>query len=496
MTALTTTYRVKAYLTRAGHQLLDQRLEEQRVLYNAALYERLTAWRVAGLTVTKVHQSRELTSIRQDLPEYGTVHRRVSVGTLERIDQVYRLHLQSLGEVRSRIRGEETGESQLVHWDARSGQWRPMFGRPRFKGPGRFRTLEAYSGADRFVRRSENGRKGHILIKGLPRLEFRWDHRIPVREDGVVQQPLYIRVTRTPKRVTVSLTYSLGEAPEVPEISPTNPVGLHPGMAQRMTAAGRQDDLLTNIRRTDRAARSRLQRKMSRQQREGVTNGHASWERTEAGQFRRRWNLIDRGNPDRGHHGQGYRKTQARLAKLGQSETEANRGLLHEVSARLVEEHDAICVEAPDIQAIIQSAAGDAETPGEGVARRRQINRSVREQAWGTFVDMLEYKAERAGIPFVRVSSPHLSQTCHRCGVADATSRRNRAHFRCAHCGFDGDAEENAARNVLAQGLAMLGFEAGGTLPRRRSAREPTAGLPAVASEHRRTLSPDHPLRE
>ena len=33
---LITTYRVKAYLTKSGHRLLDQRLEEQRLLYNCA----------------------------------------------------------------------------------------------------------------------------------------------------------------------------------------------------------------------------------------------------------------------------------------------------------------------------------------------------------------------------------------------------------------------------------------------------------------------------
>ena len=484
MATITTTVRVKAYLTRNGHRLLDRRLEEQRVLYNAALEERLSVWRMGRELVSKAHQARQLTLIRREFLEYSQVHRRVSVATLERVDKAYRTYLRSRGDVGKRLRGESTS-APLARWDASSGRWRPRFGRPRFKSGERFRTLEAYAGKDRFLRRSENGRKGYISVKGLPRMEFRWDSRIPVSSRGEPQQPLDVKITRTPRRVTISMTYPLGDAPEPPQTMPKDPVGLHPGVVQRVTSTDGDGQALLDTRRTARSPVARLQRKMSRQQRQSIENGYASWERTHAGKFQHRWNLVDPQNPSRGHHGNGYRKTRLQLARLRQRETEANRGRLHEMSAHLIKTYDCICVESPDIQAMTRTAAGDARSPGKGVGIQRQINRSVLEQTWGIMANFLEYKAVRAGIQFVRVPSPYISQTCHRCGVADATSRRSRSHFKCAHCGFDGDAEENAARNVRSQGLTMLGFGAGGTTSRRRTARLPTAGLPAVASENR-----------
>ena len=465
--SLVATYRVKAYLTKTGHQLLDQRLEEQRLLYNCALEERLTAWRLGRVSLGKTHQSRELTGIRSDLQEYAVIHRRVSVGTLDRLDRAYRRYKEALAELVRALAGQLEETPRMIRWDARESQWRTLWGQPRFKPPERFRTLECHAGTERFLSRADSGCKGYIRIKGLPRLEFRWDGRLPVSSDGAPLQPSYITLTRTPKRVTISMRFTIGESPEKSPAPPQNPVGLHPGVVQRMTAAGNAEPVLMERRDRDRSTPARLQRKMARQQRDSMRKGFASWERAATGSFRRRWHLVDPSDAQSRYHGQGYRKTRLQLAKFEQAQQEANVGMLHEISSRLVREHDAICIEAPDLMEMTRSPSGDVDSPGEGVSRQRRFNRSVLDQTWGTFTHMLEYKAERAGIPFVRVPSPRMSQTCHRCGIADSGSRRGRAHFRCVHCGLEVDAEDNAARNVLALGLAILAQGAGGTVPQR-----------------------------
>ena len=452
---LITTYRVKAYLTKTGHRFLDQRLEEQRLLYNCALEERLTAWRMSRISLGKTHQSRELTDIRADFQVYSDVHRRVSVGTLDRLDRAYRQYKEALAEWVRALAGQLEGPPRMIRWDAREGRWRTLWGQPRFKSPERFRTLECHAGAERFLSRSESGRKGYIRIKGLPRLEFRWDKRLPESFDGAPVQPSYITLTRTPKRVTISMRFVVGESLEKVNAPPQNPIGLHPGVVQRMTTTGNAGPVLMERRDRDRSTPARLQRKMARQQRDSMQKGFASWERTATGGFRRRWRPIDPSNAQSRYHGRGYQKTRLQLAKFEQAQQEANIGMLHEISSRLVREHGAICIEVPDLMAMTRSASGNVAAPGEGVSRQRRFNRSVLDQTWGAFAYMLEYKAERAGIPFVRVPSQYMSQTCHRCGIADPDSRQGRAHFRCVHCGLEADAEDNAARNVLALGLVF-----------------------------------------
>ena len=81
------TYRQKLRPTKAQHRLLDERLERQRLLYNAALQERRDAWRLARKGITRIDQQKSLTLIRADDPE-GHGGDPVTMGrwTLKRVD--------------------------------------------------------------------------------------------------------------------------------------------------------------------------------------------------------------------------------------------------------------------------------------------------------------------------------------------------------------------------------------------------------------------------
>lgn len=63
----------------------------------------------------------------------------------------------------------------------------------------------------------------------------------------------------------------------------------------------------------------------------------------------------------------------------------------------------------------------------------------------------LTYKAEAAGCRVVGVDPRHTSQTCSRCGVQHRRSRVSQAIFRCRACGFELNADLNAARNIAAK---------------------------------------------
>jgi IS605 OrfB family transposase len=70
----------------------------------------------------------------------------------------------------------------------------------------------------------------------------------------------------------------------------------------------------------------------------------------------------------------------------------------------------------------------------------------------------VEYKANIAGVPVVFVPPAYTSQTCSRChhlSPVKGKSYRSGKLFKCGHCGFECDADINAARNIAALGVCV-----------------------------------------
>ena len=71
--------------SRAQHARLAELLDQERKLYNAALEERISAWR-RGISITQNDQTKSLTEIRRFDPTYGEVPYNLSKWTLCRLD--------------------------------------------------------------------------------------------------------------------------------------------------------------------------------------------------------------------------------------------------------------------------------------------------------------------------------------------------------------------------------------------------------------------------
>ncbi len=63
----------------------------------------------------------------------------------------------------------------------------------------------------------------------------------------------------------------------------------------------------------------------------------------------------------------------------------------------------------------------------------------------GAFV---EYKAQRAGVPLVRVNPAHTSRQCSTCRHIDRRNRVDQATFACRSCGTTMHADINGSRNI------------------------------------------------
>jgi putative transposase len=83
------TYRYRLLPRKRQHAALQAILESQRQLYNAALEERIDAYRKRGITRSYIDQAKALTEWRQSDPEGRALPVNIQRGTLKRLEQAY-----------------------------------------------------------------------------------------------------------------------------------------------------------------------------------------------------------------------------------------------------------------------------------------------------------------------------------------------------------------------------------------------------------------------
>lgn len=144
-----------------------------------------------------------------------------------------------------------------------------------------------------------------------------------------------------------------------------------------------------------------------------------------------------------------WRKLKAKISRLHLRAANARKDFLHKRSTEIAKSHGIVKVEALNVRGMSASAAGTAEAPGRNVAQKSGLNRSILDQGWSMFRDLLRYKLAERGGELVEVPAAYTSQTCSCCGHVDAASR-NGERFKCARCGHEDHADTNAAKNILA----------------------------------------------
>lgn len=100
----------------------------------------------------------------------------------------------------------------------------------------------------------------------------------------------------------------------------------------------------------------------------------------------------------------------------------------------------------------------------EGIRERtrasKKLNRMISSWAFRQLVNFVTYKAERIGIKVQFVDPRNTSCMCSKCGYISRSNRLDQANFRCAACGFQINADVNAAVNIAARGLYVSWQEA------------------------------------
>jgi putative transposase len=141
-------------------------------------------------------------------------------------------------------------------------------------------------------------------------------------------------------------------------------------------------------------------------------------------------------------------KQKAKITHHHEKIAAARRDFLHKKSTAICENQAVICIEDLKIKNMSKSAKL------KNVKQKLGLNKSILDQGWGMFFDMLTYKQDWNGGMVIKVPPHHTSQKCLSCHHIAKENRLTQAEFVCVECGYKNNADVVGAINVLTRGLS------------------------------------------
>jgi putative transposase len=295
---------------------------------------------------------------------------------------------------------------------------------PRYKSRKRSRASAEYT------RSAFTWRDGQLtLAKMAQPLDIRWSRPLPKGAE-----PPTATVSRdTVGRWFVSL---LCQDTIAPAPATTAAIGLDVGVTSLVTLS--TGEKVTNPRheRRDRVRLARAQRELSRK-----AKGSANRE-----------------------------KARRRVAKVHARIADRRRDFLHKLTTRLVRENQTVVIEDLTVRNLLKNG---------------HLARAISDAAWTELRSMLEYKCAWYGRELVVIDRRFpSSKLCGNCQTVREKLPLNVREWRC-DCGTAHDRDVNAARNILAAGLAVSAC-GDGVRPQRESSR---TGRSSVKQETQRATA-------
>ena len=116
---------------------------------------------------------------------------------------------------------------------------------------------------------------------------------------------------------------------------------------------------------------------------------------------------------------------------------------LHKISTGIANQYDVVCVESLDMRSMSNKGFGNGK--------------ATLDNGYGMFLNMLEYKLADRGKYLVKVDKWFpSSQTCHHCGALHPEMKNLSIRVMDCDCGYHIDRDQNAALNILTEGLRLL----------------------------------------
>lgn len=137
-----------------------------------------------------------------------------------------------------------------------------------------------------------------------------------------------------------------------------------------------------------------------------------------------------------------YQKQRTIVAKLHEKASNQRKDFCHQLSRKITNSYNVVCVEDLDLKALSQSL---------------YLGKATMDNGFGMFRTFLQYKLEEQGKYFVKIDRWYpSSKTCSHCGYINDALQLGERTWLCPCCGRTIDRDYNAAINIKRVGFNML----------------------------------------
>ena len=137
-----------------------------------------------------------------------------------------------------------------------------------------------------------------------------------------------------------------------------------------------------------------------------------------------------------------YKKVQLKLARLHEKIKNQRKDFQHKWSRKIVNENQVIVSEDLNVK---------------GMLKNHKLAKSISDASFGSFCNKIEYKAVEQGRTYIKIDTFYpSSKLCHCCGYKNTALKLSDRDWICPNCNTLLDRDNNAAINILQEGLKQL----------------------------------------
>jgi len=135
-------------------------------------------------------------------------------------------------------------------------------------------------------------------------------------------------------------------------------------------------------------------------------------------------------------------KARKLVAKVHERTSNARQDFLHKLSRKIVNNNQVVVVEQLNIK---------------GMVRNHCLAKAISDVGWGTFINFLDYKLKQKGGLLVEIDRWFpSSKTCSNCLYQMSEMPLEIREWTCPSCGIHHDRDENASKNIRAEGIRKI----------------------------------------